>query len=124
MYPFSVNVAIVGNRVVLTDAQGMTLYYLKNEWSPMTRCTGTCATVWPPAVAPAGASFDPALTPLMVVNTANGPQLAYHGHLLYRYSKDTAPGMVSGDGVVDMWGAWGAVMPGIAWNLSTGGAGY
>ena len=124
VYPFTVNVAIIGDRVVLTDDHGMTLYYLRNETSTMTKCTGRCATIWPPMLAPAGVSFDPAITPLTVLNNVNGPQLAYHGHLLYRFSRDTAPGQINGDGVVDTFGSWAAVMPGVAWNLSGGGGGY
>lgn len=115
IHPYTVNVAFAtigtGEKVILTDAQGMTLYYLKNETSTATRCIGTCAAVWPPALAPDGATFDPALSPLIVVNTANGPQMAYHGHLLYRFSRDMVPGQVNGDGIVDRWGTWAVAMP-------------
>lgn len=115
MYPFAVNVAFApagtGQKIVLTDAQGMTLYYLKNEYSTATMCTGTCASVWPPALASAGAMADPALSPVVVINNVNGAQIAYHGHLLYRFSKDTGPGQLNGDGVVDSWGQWAAATP-------------
>jgi predicted lipoprotein with Yx(FWY)xxD motif len=115
MYPFAVNVAFAPGgteqKIVLTDAQGMTLYYLKNEYSTATMCTGTCASVWPPALAPAVAMVDPALSPVAVINNVNGPQIAYHGHLLYRFSKDTAPAQLNGDGVVDTWGQWAAATP-------------
>lgn len=115
MYPFAVNVAFApagsGQKVILTDAQRMTLYYLKNEYSTATMCTGTCASVWPPALAPAVAMADPALSPVVVINNVNGPQMAYHGHLLYRFSKDAAPGQLNGDGAVDTWGRWAAATP-------------
>lgn len=115
MYPFAVNVAFApagtGQKIVLTDAQGMTLYYLKSESSTATRCTGTCASVWPPALASAGSMADPALSPVVVINNVNGPQIAYHGHLLYRFSKDVAPAQLNGDGAVDTWGSWAAATP-------------
>lgn len=115
MYPFTVNVAFAtvgaGEKVILTDAQGMPLYYLRNETSTATRCIGTCAAVWPPALAPDAATFDPALNPLTVVDTTNGRQMAYHGHLLYRFSKDMTPGQVNGDGVIDRWGTWAVATP-------------
>lgn len=117
MYPFAVDVAFAttasGQQVILTDAQGMTLYYLKNETSLQTMCAGRCTTVWPPALASGAATYDPAISPVVVVNNVNGPQFAYHGHLLYRFFKDTAPGQVNGDGIVDEWGSWAVATPGL-----------
>ena len=114
--PYALNVAFTSdNRLILTDAQGMTLYYLTNERASAPICTGTCAAAWPPALAgsagAAGVAVDPALSPMAVVTDANGAQLSYHGHLLYRYSKDTAPGQVNGDRVTDTWGTWAVATP-------------
>jgi predicted lipoprotein with Yx(FWY)xxD motif len=115
-YPYALNVAFTSdNRLILTDAQGMTLYYLTNEIQAAPICTRTCATVWPPALAgaagPAALAANPALSPMVVVTDANGTQLSYHGHLLYRYSKDTAPGQLNGDRVRDSWGTWAVATP-------------
>jgi predicted lipoprotein with Yx(FWY)xxD motif len=116
-YPYAVNVALTGdNKVILTDGQGMTLYYLTNETGLAPICTGPCASVWPPTIAPAGAgaaqvSGDPALSPMTVATDANGTQIAYHGHLLYRYTKDTAAGQMNGDRVTDSWGTWAVATP-------------
>lgn len=93
----------------------MTLYYLTNERGAAPICTGTCTSIWPPALAgaagPAMDMVNPALSPMVVVTDANGAQMTYHGHLLYRYSKDTAPGQINGDRVVDQWGTWAVATP-------------
>ena len=39
---------------VLVTATGMTLYYLTTETHGTIRCTGACATVWHPLLAPRG----------------------------------------------------------------------
>jgi predicted lipoprotein with Yx(FWY)xxD motif len=107
--PYALNVAFAGdNRLVLTDAQGMTMYYMMNDMGVTRRCTGTCTAVWLPATAASGTAANPALSPTTVVSGPDGPQLAYHGHLLYRYSKDTAPGQLNGDRIADTWGVWAA----------------
>src|SRR5712692_2698841 len=40
---------------ILVDAQGMTLYRSDKDSSGTSNCTGTCAQVWPPLAAGAGA---------------------------------------------------------------------
>ena len=39
----------------------------------------------------------------MLVKTANGSQVAYNGHLLYRYAADTAVGQANGQGMGGKW---------------------
>jgi len=82
---------------VLVDAKGMSLYALSSDKGSTSACTGGCAQAWPPllsakAVAPTSLSGK-----LSVVRTTNGTQVAYKGHLLYRYSGDTKAGQVNGD---------------------------
>jgi predicted lipoprotein with Yx(FWY)xxD motif len=91
---------------VLTNAQGMTLYYLKSDTSTKTACTGTCAGIWPPLLftgtgAPTSATTVPGT--LAVFNSANGQQVEYNGHQLYTYSGDTAPGQTNGEGFKGVW---------------------
>src|SRR6266576_2779092 len=40
---------------------------------------------------------------LSVVADANGQQVEYNGHLLYRFSGDTAPGQTHGEGIKGIW---------------------
>jgi len=91
---------------VLTNAQGMTLYYFKPDTATTSACTGTCAGNWPPLVftssgSPASADALPGA--LSVVADANGQQVEYNGHLLYRFSGDTAPGQTNGEGIKGVW---------------------
>jgi predicted lipoprotein with Yx(FWY)xxD motif len=84
---------------VLVDANGMTLYYLTSDTATTSACTGGCAGFWPPLLA-SGTPTAPSLLAgkLTVVKTANGSQVSYNGHLLYRYAPDTKPGDAGGDG--------------------------
>jgi predicted lipoprotein with Yx(FWY)xxD motif len=91
---------------ILTNAQGMTLYYLKPDTATTSGCTGSCASIWPPLVStssgsPASANALPGT--LSVLTDANGQQVEYNGHLLYRYSGDTAPGQMNGEGIQGVW---------------------
>ncbi len=91
---------------ILTNAQGMTLYYFKPDTATKSACTGSCAGFWPPLVftgsgSPGTASALPGT--LSVVTDANGKQVEYNGHMLYIYSGDTAPGQTKGEGIKGNW---------------------
>jgi predicted lipoprotein with Yx(FWY)xxD motif len=91
---------------VLTNAQGMTLYYLKPDTATTSACTGSCASTWPPLVSTSSGSPASATTlpgTLSVVTDANGQQVEYNGHMLYAYSGDTAPGQTNGEGIKGVW---------------------
>jgi predicted lipoprotein with Yx(FWY)xxD motif len=91
---------------ILTNTQGMTLYYFKPDTATTSACTGSCAGFWPPLVltssgSPGSASALPGT--LSVVNDPNGQQVEYNGHMLYTYSGDTAPGQTHGEGIKGSW---------------------
>lgn len=91
---------------ILTNAQGMTLYYFTPDTATTSACTGGCANAWPPLLStgtgtPTSATTLPST--LSVVTTTNGSQIAYNGHLLYTYSGDTAPGQTTGEGKSGKW---------------------
>ncbi len=91
---------------ILTNAQGMTLYYLKLDTASKAACTGTCAKNWPPLVFTSSGSPVSATTlpgTLSVVTDANGQQVEYNGHPLYTFSGDTAPGQTHGEGIKGVW---------------------
>jgi predicted lipoprotein with Yx(FWY)xxD motif len=89
---------------VLTDAQGMTLYYLATDSSTHSTCTGGCAQVWQPLLSGGAPTSSGALPGrLALVKTANGLQVSYNGHLLYRYSGDAAPGQTNGNAAERHW---------------------
>jgi predicted lipoprotein with Yx(FWY)xxD motif len=85
----------------LVDAKGMTLYVFDRDAAGASNCNGPCATNWPPlmAAADAKASGDWSI----VTRADGGKQWAYKGKPLYTWSKDTATGDVTGDGVNNVW---------------------
>jgi predicted lipoprotein with Yx(FWY)xxD motif len=91
---------------ILTNAQGMTLYYFTADTTTNAACTGACAGVWPPLLFAGTGSPTSATTlpgTLTVVANANGQQVEYNGHQLYTYSGDTAPGQTNGEGFKGKW---------------------
>ena len=91
---------------ILTNTQGMTLYYFKPDTPTTSACTGGCASAWPPLLFSGSGSPTSAATlsgTLTAVTTANGNQVEYNGHPLYTYSGDTAPGQTKGEGLFGKW---------------------
>lgn len=93
------------SETVLTDASGKTLYYFTPDTSAVIACSGSCATTWPPLLAPSGASVHAAGVPgaLSVESGANGKQIEYNGHPLYTFAHDTQPGQANGNGLLGKW---------------------
>lgn len=94
------------SQTILTNAQGMTLYYFTPDTATSSACTGGCATAWPPlqfqgSGTPTSATSLPGT--LSAVSDGNGTQVEYNGHPLYTYSGDTAPGQTSGEGILGKW---------------------
>jgi predicted lipoprotein with Yx(FWY)xxD motif len=89
---------------VLADGNGMTLYYTNNDTNSQSTCTGACAQSWPPFLVEGQIITSQSLPGTLIVrSTANGNQLIYNGHPLYKYSGDNAPGQVNGQGDGGVW---------------------
>lgn len=90
---------------VLTNAQGMTLYYrVSDTASSVCDSNGGCSSAWPPLLSSSVPSSSNSLPGKLSVQTdANGSQVQYNGHFLYRYSGDTAPGQANGEGFGNIW---------------------
>jgi predicted lipoprotein with Yx(FWY)xxD motif len=94
---------------ILADAKGMALYTATGDTASKSGCTGGCLTVWPPLLLPAGESqpvAGPGVSGLGTFMRPEGTQVTYHGKPLYTWFKDTSPGQVTGQGVVDSGGTW------------------
>ncbi len=94
------------SETILTNAQGMTLYYRTIDMPPTTVCSGGCASVWPPLLASgSNTATSTASLPgkLSVQADANGMQMEYNGHPLYNFSGDSAPGQTTGEGFGGIW---------------------
>lgn len=91
---------------ILTNAQGMTLYYFTPDSATTSACTGGCAQAWPPLLMTGSGSPTASTTlsgTLTAVSSGNGNQVEYNGHLLYTYAADTAPGQTKGEGLFGKW---------------------
>ena len=91
---------------ILTNAQGMTLYYFTPDTPAKSACTGGCAGTWPALIASGSGAptSSPALSgTLSVASAGNGNQVEYNGHLLYTFSGDSAAGQTNGEGVGGKW---------------------
>jgi predicted lipoprotein with Yx(FWY)xxD motif len=82
---------------VYADAKGMTLYFF-DEDAPLGKstCSGECAAMWPPALAPEGATPDGDWS--LAARADGTRQWAHRGAPLYRFAHDEAIGEANGDG--------------------------
>jgi predicted lipoprotein with Yx(FWY)xxD motif len=95
---------------ILADGQGLTLYTLTNNGSPVL-CSGACTMFWPPLVVAAGMPPTPGagVTGLGSTTNANGDQVTDNGLPLYRYGGDSSPSEANGDGIMSFGGVWHVV---------------
>ena len=91
----------MGGKEMLTDANGMTLYFFDKDTAGVSNCYDDCAANWPPLFADAGAAADGDYT---IIDRTDGTKMwAYKGKPLYLWVKDTKPGDTTGDGVGGVW---------------------
>ena len=104
----------INGTAVVTNAKGMTLYWFAPDTSTTSKCTGACATYWPPVTGPVTAGSGVTGT-LGTITRADGTtQATYDGHPLYTYVGDTAPGQAKGNGKNLSGGLW--------WEMTVSGA--
>jgi predicted lipoprotein with Yx(FWY)xxD motif len=102
---------------VLTNSAGRTLYWYAIDSSTTSKCSGTCATFWPPAPAGAKAASGVSLSGSFgsITRSDGSTQLTYMGHPLYTFKLDTASGQDNGNGVTTSGGPsnelWWAMTP-------------
>lgn len=100
----------------VVDGTGKTVYMLDKDNATTSTCQNACATEWPPLLAQNGTpkAMDPAIddSAITVMQRNDGTQqVAYGGHPLYHYSRDTAAGQLNGAGKDDEYGHWSLVTP-------------
>ncbi len=102
----TVGSATINGTAVLTNSKGFTLYWFAPDTSTTSKCTGSCATYWPPVTGPVTAGSGVTGT-LGTITRADGTvQATYDGHPLYTYAGDTAPGLAKGNGLNLSGGLW------------------
>jgi predicted lipoprotein with Yx(FWY)xxD motif len=119
--------SVPGVGSVLVDADGLTLYYDKAESMGTIKCTGGCATVWPPVLLPSGVMAATAGTGVdarnfgTIARPDGGTQVTYGGKPLYLFAGDSA-GQATGQGVDDFFAVTAAGASDA--SGSTGNGGY
>jgi len=108
----SATVGGTSEQILVTASSALPLYYFSLDTPTSSHCTGSCASIWPPLLQRSGqpTASGSASGTLTVLADANGSQVEYSGHPLYRFTGDT-PGQVTGDGMVNSGGTWHVATP-------------
>jgi predicted lipoprotein with Yx(FWY)xxD motif len=98
---------------ILVDSQGRTVYLFKGDSGTTSKCTGACATAWPPLRSSGAPKVGSGLNASLLGTTRSGgaTQVTYNGHPLYLFIKDQKPGEANGQGVTAFGAAWFALSP-------------
>jgi predicted lipoprotein with Yx(FWY)xxD motif len=104
----------INGTAVVTNSKGMTLYWFVPDTSATSRCTGSCATYWPPLIGPVTAGSGVTGTLGSITRPGGATQVTYDGHPLYTYAGDSAPGQAKGNGLNVSGGVW--------WEMTVSGA--
>jgi predicted lipoprotein with Yx(FWY)xxD motif len=102
--------ATIGGATVLTNAQGLTVYWFGPDTSIASKCYGSCAAYWPPVTGTAAASPGVPGRVGTITRADGSRQLTYNGHPLYTYIADTAPGLARGNNINLNGGRWHEVL--------------
>jgi predicted lipoprotein with Yx(FWY)xxD motif len=108
--------------MVLTNAQGFTVYWFAKDSPTASTCAGACAAAWPPVLGMPRAESGVKLGgTLGEIKRANGTmQAKYNGHPLYLFAGDQAPGQANGNGVDGFGALWYAFKIGTSTTANTG----
>ena len=128
----TVNMTTINGTAVLTNSAGKTLYWFAPDTSTTSKCTGSCATYWPPVTGPVTAGSGVTGTLGTITRSDGTTQATYDGHPLYTYVGDTAAGQAKGNGLNLSGGLWyemtvSGAKPAVhasSTSTSTSGGGY
>ncbi|WP_099024561.1 COG4315 family predicted lipoprotein [Mycolicibacterium palauense] len=99
---------------IIVDGSDRTLYVFSGDTAENATCYDACADTWMPLLStgnPAGGIGIDTTATGTVTRRDGSVQVAYHGHPLYRYAGDTAPGQIDGQGLRVFGGVWSVLTP-------------
>ena len=90
----------------------LTVYLFENDKGGTSKCTGACASVWPPVTGNPKAAGGAVASNLGTITRAGGAkQVTYKGHPLYLYVKDKDAGDTYGQGIKAFGAGWYVLRP-------------
>jgi predicted lipoprotein with Yx(FWY)xxD motif len=93
---------------ILTDADGMTIYYFANDTEGTSNCDEDCLANWPPVVVDGEPTAgDSVSAELGTIEVDGETWLTVNGFPAYYFAGDAAAGDVNGQGVGDVWWVFG-----------------
>jgi predicted lipoprotein with Yx(FWY)xxD motif len=113
-----------GYSSVLTTASGQAVYLLTSDPSGGSRCSGSCASQWPPLLEKGALRAGPGIKSglLSTFKRSDGKeQVMYNHHALYMHN---GQGAASGAGLASDGGIWYLVSPSGRAVKSTSSGGY
>ena len=95
---------------ILTDADGMTIYFFANDTEGTSTCEGECLANWPPVTVEGEPAAGEGVTAELgtTTGTDGSTQLTVNGFPAYYFIGDAAAGDTNGQGVSDVWWVFGA----------------
>jgi predicted lipoprotein with Yx(FWY)xxD motif len=94
---------------VLTDPQGMTLYYfLPEKGGKIGACDASCLKTWPPATVTGSPTSSSGITGTLgvvsiTVSGVKESELTYNSWPLHRFSGDSGSGQTNGQNIANAW---------------------
>lgn len=113
-HPAMVSTAKTRLGKVIVNGSGRTLYLFEKDRRGMSKCSGACASYWPPLITHGKpeAAGGARQSLLGTIKRANGArQVTYAGHPLYTYILDTKRGQTKGEGSNLFGAGWDALTP-------------
>jgi len=98
--------ATIGRVTVLTNANGLTLYWFAPDTATTSKCAGPCAAYWPPVTGSPRAGPGVTGTLGTIKRPDGSVQATYGGHPLYTYVGDSGPGQAHGNNLNLNGGLW------------------
>jgi len=95
---------------ILTDADGLTIYYFANDTEGVSNCADECLANWPAVEASDAPTAGDGVTAELGTFTRDDgtTQLTVNGFPAYYFAADAAAGDTNGQGVNDVWWVFGA----------------
>ena len=95
---------------ILTDGEGLTIYFFANDTEGVSNCEDDCLANWPPVEAEDDPTAGEGVTAeLGTIEREDGTtQLTINGFPAYYFAGDSAAGDTNGQGVGDVWFVFGA----------------